>query len=136
MLDIIMVPLVVGICVAGTYGLFELFARRRERLLMIEKLGDKLNASALEGQFKFPLPFPKVSFSALKAGCLLAGVGLGLLIGFIINISLANQGVYNGDDGWYRHELAGTAYGAAVLLCGGIGLIIAFIVESKMAKKS
>ena len=63
MMEFIMIPLVVGICVAGTYGLFELFARRKERLLMIEKLGDKLDASSFEGLIKFPVPFPKVSFS-------------------------------------------------------------------------
>lgn len=37
MLDFITIPLVVGICVAGTYGLFELFARRKERITLIEK---------------------------------------------------------------------------------------------------
>jgi hypothetical protein len=135
MMEFIMIPLVVGICVAGTYGLFELFARRKERLLMIEKLGDKLDASSFEGLIKFPVPFPKVSFSALKAGCLLAGVGLGLLIGFIINISISSSGLYQGQDDWFNREIAGTAYGASVLLCGGIGLIIAFIIEMKMAKK-
>ncbi|GHT30978.1 hypothetical protein AGMMS49574_11920 [Bacteroidia bacterium] len=136
MMDFIMVPLVVGICVAGTYGLFELFARRKERLLMIEKLGDKLDASSFEGQIKFPVPFPKVSFSALKAGCLLAGIGLGLLIGFVINISVASSGAYVGEGNWFNREIAGTAFGASVLLCGGIGLIIAFIIETKMAKKN
>jgi hypothetical protein len=135
MLDFISIPLVVGICVAGAYGLFDLFVRRRERIILIEKLGDKLDASAIEGKFRFPSFFPRFSFSALKAGCLLTGVGLGLLIGFFINISLMSQGLYKWDD-WYNRETAGVAYGASVLLFGGVGLIIAFIIELKMAKKN
>ena len=40
MMDFISVPLVVGIVCAGIYGLFELFVRKRERLAIIEKIGD------------------------------------------------------------------------------------------------
>ena len=40
MLDFLMVPLVVGIICAGIYGLFELFVRRKERLAIIEKIGE------------------------------------------------------------------------------------------------
>ncbi len=45
MMDFISVPLVVGIVCAGIYGLFELFVRKRERLAIIEKIGDKLDTS-------------------------------------------------------------------------------------------
>ena len=72
--------------------------------------------------------------SSLKAGCLLVGIGLGLLVGFIINMCMATNSYY--DDGWYRHEVAGTAYGASVLLFGGIGLIIAFVIELKLGKNN
>ena len=44
MMDFISVPLVVGIVCAGIYGLFELFVRKRERLEIIEKIGDKLDS--------------------------------------------------------------------------------------------
>ncbi|CAK7042276.1 MAG: hypothetical protein PARBA_01413 [Parabacteroides sp.] len=140
MMDFIMVPLVVGICIAGVYGLFELFVRRKERLAIIEKIGEKLDASAFEGKLRLPKygAFSNISFSSLKAGCLLAGIGLGLLIGFIVttSIGMSSNMSYMGDgwQGWYRHELAGTVYGASVLLFGGIGLIVAFIVEMKLHK--
>ena len=49
MMDFISVPLVVGIVCAGIYGLFELFVRKRERLAIIEKIGDKLDTSAFDG---------------------------------------------------------------------------------------
>ena len=54
MMDFISVPLVVGIVCAGIYGLFELFVRKRERLAIIEKIGDKLDASAFDGKLGLP----------------------------------------------------------------------------------
>lgn len=138
MMDFIMIPLVVGIVCAGIYGLFELFVRRKERLTIIEKIGDKLDASAFEGKLGLPSYARNISFSSssLKAGCLLAGVGLGLLVGFIITTSMSvGMSSYNENwNGWFRGELAGTAYGASVLLFGGIGLIIAFVIELKLSK--
>ncbi|MDR1557354.1 MAG: hypothetical protein LBS88_10060 [Tannerellaceae bacterium] len=135
MLEFIMVPLVVGICVAGVYGLFELFLRRKERLAIIEKIGDKLDASAFSGKLGLPSYLPRFSFSALKVGCLLAGVGLGLLIGFFINLLVSGGNLYFEENNWYRREVAGVVYGASVLLFGGISLIVAFVIEIKMSKK-
>ena len=76
MMDFISVPLVVGIVCAGIYGLFELFVRKRERLAIIEKIGDKLDASAFDGKLVLPHYMRNFSFSSLKAGCLLVGIGL------------------------------------------------------------
>lgn len=144
MMDFITVPLIVGMCVAGVYGLFELFVHKKERLLFLEKigekLGEKLDASSLEGKFYFPNfgNFSRVSFSALKGGCLLAGIGLGLLVGFIITttIALSSNVSYMADSWqWYRGEIAGVVYGASVLLFGGISLIVAFVIELKLGKK-
>jgi hypothetical protein len=132
MMEFIMVPLIIGICVAGVYGLFELFVRRKERLTIIEKVGEKLDASDFKDKFNLGSYWPGFSFSALKAGCLMVGTGLGLLVGFIINnLPLL---YLSSNDSWYRHEMTGTAYGASVLLFGGISLIIAFIIEMKLAK--
>ncbi len=131
MLDFITAPLIVGICIAGVYGLFELFVRKRERLAIIEKMGDKLNEKTIQGKLGLP-NYMSFSFSSLKLGCLMTGIGLGILVGFIINTFLSSN--YH-DDGWFRNEIAGTAYGASVLLFGGIGLIVAFILEMKISKK-
>lgn len=134
MMEFFSAPLIIGIVCAGMYGLFELFVRRKERLALIEKMGDKLDASLYEGKLGLPNYMTRFSFNSLKAGCLLAGIGLGIMVGFIINASLAfNTSFY--EIGWYREEMAGTAYGASVLLFGGIGLILAFLVELKMSKK-
>lgn len=133
MMDFISIPLTVGVVCAGIYGLFELFVRKKERLAIIEKIGDKLDASAFEGKLGLPNYMRTFSFSALKAGCLMAGIGLGLLVGFIINSTLAiNTDLYS--DGWRRSELAGACYGASVLLFGGLSLLIAFLIELRIAK--
>mgnify|MGYP007062590855 CR=1 FL=1 len=60
------VPLVVGIVCAGIYGLFELFVRKRERLAIIEKIGDKLDASAFDGKLGLPNYMRNFSFSSFK----------------------------------------------------------------------
>ena len=128
MMDFIMVPLIVGIVCAGIYGLFELFVLKKKRLAIIEKIGDKLEPSAFDVKIGLPRLATNFSFSSLKTGCLLAGIGLGLLVGFIISVSLTDFNL----DG--RRELISTVYGASVLLFGGIGLIIAFVIELKLSK--
>ena len=84
MMNFIMVPLIIGIICAGIYGLFELFVRKKERLAIIEKIGDKLDPSAFDAKIGLPRLSTNFSFSSLKAGCLLVGVGLGILFGFFL----------------------------------------------------
>ncbi|WP_085537535.1 DUF6249 domain-containing protein [Massilibacteroides vaginae] len=134
MMDFISVPLTCAIVFAAIYGVFELFVRRKERLAIIEKLSEKIDTSAIEGKIRFPGFVNNISFSALKAGALLAGVGLGLLVGFFINLGMLQSDAYVNEH-WFRHDMAGVAYGASVLLFGGIGLIIAFVLEMKITKK-
>ena len=121
-MDFIMVPLIMGIITLGIYKLFELFACRRERMAIIEKLGDKISAADWKGKFSLPI-YNHYSFSTLKGGCLMLGIGLGLLIGFFICAS-ANA-----------RQIVGIVYGSSVLLFGGAGLITAFLIENKMNKK-
>ena len=61
MLDFIMVPAVVGIITLGIYKLFELFVRKKERLIIIDKIGDKLTPDILSGQIDFSTNIPKFS---------------------------------------------------------------------------
>lgn len=139
-MDFLTAPLIVGIVFAAIYGLFELFVRRNERLAIIEKIGDKLDASAFEGKLGLPSYLGnRLSFSSLKAGCLLTGIGLGLLVGFIISTSVAANSSTLMNDGWrnwYHSDVAGTIYGASVLLFGGIGLLVSFVIEMKMGKNN
>ena len=133
--------IVVGIITLGIYKVFELFVGKKERLAIIEKLGDKLDPSMLGNRLSLPLPVgtsfmssSPTSFSALKFGCLLLGMGLGLLTGYMIGVTTI-PGFFT-ENNWRMNELASLIYGASVLLFGGLGLVIAFIVELKISRKS
>ena len=130
MMDFIFIPSIVGIITYGVYKLFELFARRKERMLMIEKYYNNMD---IESKPSFSLDIKSSNtFGVLKVACMLIGVGLGLLSGFIINTTVnANISVAN-----YRvSEMIAVVYGASVFLFGGIGLLTAFIIEMKYSKK-
>ncbi|MCM0344000.1 hypothetical protein J8K86_19695 [Bacteroides fragilis] len=140
-MDFITVPLVVGIITLGIYKLFELFACRRERITLIEKLGEKMSEGNLELNGKICLPDynrSQLSFGTLKGGCLLLGVGLGLLTGFIISyISYVSISPYDFGrfDRGYTREMTGVIYGSCTLLFGGAGLVTSFLIERNFCNK-
>lgn len=127
MLDFIMVPAVMGIITLGIYKLFELFVRKKERLIIIDKIGDKLTPDILNGKIDFPTNIPKLSSSALKFGCLFMGLGIGMLVAFAVHYNFA-------DFVESSYQIKSAIYGSCVLLFGGLGLITAFIVELKLGK--
>ena len=126
MLDFIMIPAIMGIFTLGTYKLFELFVCKKERLLMIEKLGDKFLPDMLGNKINFS-SVGGLSFSALKFGCLFMGLGLGLLVAFFLH--------YNLGEFCDSRSIRSVLYGSCVLIFGGLGLLIAFLVELKINKK-
>ena len=128
MMDFIMVPAVIGIITLGIYKLFELFVRKKERLTIIDKIGDKLTPEILSGKIDFSTNIPKLSFSALKFGCLFMGLGIGILVAFAVHYNFA-------DFVESSYQIKSAIYGSCVLLFGGLGLIIAFIIELKIGKK-
>lgn len=128
MMDFIMVPAVMGIITLGIYKLFELFVRKKERLTIIDKIGDKLTPDILNGKIDFSTDIPKLSSSALKFGCLFMGLGIGLLVAFAVHYNFA-------DFVESSYQIRGAVYGSCVLLFGGLGLIIAFIIELKISNK-
>lgn len=137
MMDFIMVPLIMGIITLGIYKLFELFVCRRERMAIIEKLSDKIAGADLNGKFSLPdYSHSRSSFGALKGGCLMLGIGLGLLIGFIICAVSIPRYVFMEDISWNVRQMTSIIYGASVLLFGGAGLITAFLIENKISKKN
>ena len=126
MFNFIIPPLVFGIVTLGIYKLFELFVCRKERLTIIEKMGEKFTSGMLEHKINFSY-IGNSSFSALKWGCLLMGLGLGLLTAFAIH--------YNFQDFVSKQwDIQSMVYGASVLMFGGLGLLIAFLIELKINK--
>lgn len=123
-----LVPIfVTGIIFLTVYKVFDLFVRRKERMALIEKINlettGNIDLSKLGG---FLNPSSDNRFTALKWGCLAVGLGAGMLVGFFIyvNCPIAQQE-------WRLREMM---YGALVLIGGGLGLIIAFIIEMKVRK--
>ncbi|MDR3251945.1 MAG: hypothetical protein LBT35_00015 [Tannerella sp.] len=129
-MDFITAPLIVGMISYFTYMVFELFGRRKERLTLIEKIGQNLNpidSSVLSSNFSSLLPaFPRKSFTGMRIGCLLFGLGVGLLTGLFLNLH-----VHDIHQDYHRWDNYSVAYAAPMLIFGGIGLIISYIIERK-----
>lgn len=135
MMDFIMVPTIIGIITLGFYKLFELFVCKKERLLIIEKMGEKFTPDMLDHKINFS-SVGNVSFSALKFGCLFVGIGLGLLVAYLICTTTIDGYVErNANWSWEVRKSISVIYGACVLLFGGAGLLTSFLIELKISKK-
>lgn len=127
--------IIVGIVTLGIYKLFELFVGKKERLTVIERMGDKLDTNLLNAKLNFPM-FASTSFSSLKLGSLLLGMGLGLLVGYLLcSTTIPGYVDWESNRMWRMNELSSLIYGACVMLFGGLSLVIAFIVELKITRK-
>ena len=134
MMDFISIPLVVGIITLGIFRLFDLFVRKKERLAIIEKIGEKFDPSMVENKFSFPMTNSgSGAFGTLKIACLLLGIGAGLLIGYFICLN-SIAGYSTMDLQHNAYEISGVVYGASVLLFGGLGLLVAFVIEMNYSK--
>lgn len=131
-MDFLEAPLVLLIIFYFFYKILQLYATRRERILLIEKLSEL----PPEGLPTLPLNDFSIAprynhMQALRWGLLILGCGFGLLVGYFVAIGLNNSLIKNpGALGEYSIILC-----APVLLFGGIGLIISYIIESRSAEK-
>lgn len=109
---------IIGIVFYFTYLVFSLYARRKERLMLIEKISElkdvKLGNIQLGGAGKY---------AWLHVGCCACGIGLGLLIAFFIEYNVRFTNIDIDMD---------VCYGACLCLFGGIGLVVSFIIANKL----
>ena len=138
MMDFISIPVTTGICIYGFYKVIELIARRKERMTIAEKFGP--GELPNQGQvLSIENAFSRNLFPALRFGSLLIGLGLGLLVGFLIvqlNFTPDYLEGLKGSNTYYTvRDSIGIVYGASTLLFGGIGLICGFIIEWKLRQK-
>ncbi|BES61307.1 DUF6249 domain-containing protein [Dysgonomonas capnocytophagoides] len=143
----ILIPLVVvPVMVLGIYRLFELYARRKERIMIIEKmqfnapqkdlhLSDNLNLPIL-GNVNIKMS----SLWPLRASLLMIGIGLGLIVAFILESTLTPNMMpeYSRYDYDVKSNISNTVaviYFACVSLFGGIGLLAAYFIEQNKEKK-
>ncbi|MDR0972522.1 MAG: hypothetical protein LBM61_00870 [Prevotellaceae bacterium] len=124
MFDFLIPICIVGGITLAIYKVFELYAHRRERIMMLEKLSDE---ELSKGNLQLPAlseSFSIGKFTSLRWGCLLCGLGLGLVVGafFYINMKM-------------DYDMGEVMLAGSVMLFGGLGLLIASIVETQMNKK-
>jgi hypothetical protein len=135
MMEFITVPLTFGIGAYAFYKVIELFVRKKERLMLVDKLNtldnvntNNINLSGLFGEAKTL----QNQFLTLRIGSLLMGLGLGLLVGYLI-VHISFGGFR--DVTWDIRQTQSVIYGASTLLFGGMGLIAGFVTEMKMKNK-
>jgi hypothetical protein len=132
---------IVGFIVLGIYKLLELFVRKKERIMIIEKLLTLENKEA-SGSIHIPeisLGRQDLGSWPLRIALLLIGVGLGCIISFFIQHCLYNSFVdVNMNDWKVEQNVSQIQFMlnfSLITIFGGIGLMIAYLIESKPAKK-
>ena len=131
-----LVPIfVMGIITLGIYKIFELFVRRNERISMIEKLSS-INPEVLNSRLNFPVyKDESIGSWSIRIGLLLIGVGLGVVIATIVDISTAIPSYYKGQLVYDSMRSVDVLYPSCAAVFGGIGLVIAYFIEKKKENK-
>ena len=133
---------IIGFIILGIYKLFELFVRKSERLLIIEKIVSLCEKEDSDERIKIQLPSisgndSNFGFWPLRISLLLIGVGAGCLLAFFIQIIYFNGSSISLYRDWVHQfrDLITLINFASISVFGGIGLLIAFLIEQKMKIK-
>ena len=121
------------------YMVFELFARRGERKMLIEKIveigkadvGRYLNEYL--GNTGMANIFRMKSHGSIRGALLMLGIGIGVMAGFIINYLLVGDAYLTSNRHWdvCNEEVVVVVYIASVCIFGGLGMLIAYFIERK-----
>ena len=130
-MDFLVIPLNMLIVFGTIYKLFELFVRKQERLLVINKITEisKVDLRNID------IRMGSKSNWAIRIGALMIGVGLGLFVGFFLNGMVTGGAYLGGNVSRVYWDLAELVYGSCVCFFGGIALLIAYAVERSNQKK-
>ena len=97
------------------------YIRNRENMALIEKgFNPRQNRPA----------FTPKPFLSLKYGLLLCGVGIGLLLAFLVDEMMLNHKAVLPGGGIYEKEFP-QIYFALIGIFGGLGLILSYFIEKK-----
>ena len=70
------------------------------------------------------------SYMPLRVGCLLMGLGIGLFVAYIIVYGTWVDSYKSGmAKEWMFRDLSGVIFGACVLIGGGMGLVMSYLIE-------
>lgn len=119
------------------YMVFELFARRSERKMLIEKIveigkadvGRYLNEYL--GNTGMANIFRMRSHGSIRGALLMLGIGIGVMAGFFINYLLVGDAYLTSSRHWdvCNEEVVVVVYIASVCIFGGLGMLIAYFIE-------
>jgi hypothetical protein len=134
---------IVGTIVLGIYKLFELLVKRKERMAIIEKWSALLNNDEVSQSINIPaINWGKQDYGSwpLRISLLLMGVGLGCMIAFFIEYNIFNSFSGANIEDWHvretMHQTQFVLYFSFITVFGGLGLLIAYLIEMKQAKKN
>ncbi len=133
--------LIVYIIAYFIYKLFSLYARRRERIMIIEKISQNVGEadSKLIGNLLEANTASQGSYSSLRIAMLLIGIGLGFLVGmflqpqFIESMHDAIQS--NATSSYYAREMYDFIPFISACIFGGVSLLLSYFIEQKARKK-
>jgi len=126
---------IVGIIFLTIYRIFELFVRRDERKLIIEKLGGQIKLSDPNVDLNLPIFQSSNGIWALRMSLLLIGVGIGLIVGYLFEYSAIGGDFSKFQKNWNFQRTITTIYFASVAVFGGIGLLTAYFIEKRNNRK-
>ena len=115
----ILVPILLGLgLLAAVFGIR--YLQNKENMLMIQ--------NGLDPGMQKP---KNQAFTTLRAGLLLIGSGIGLLLAYILDNTALN---FNHGD--YRNDDNPAIYFALIAIFGGLGLFASYLIEKKENKES
>ena len=131
---------VVGFAMLCVYKVFELLVRKKERELLIEKLASLGENEEDKERLKIQIPLISSNnsdFWALRISLLTVGIGAGCLLALLIQLFL-----FQSNPAQSYHDLYNQFENfiilinfACITMFGGIGLLIAFLIEQKKKAK-
>lgn len=121
------------------YMVFELFARRSERKMLIEKIVEISKADVGRylneylGNTGMANIFRMRSHGSIRGALLMLGIGIGVMAGFFINYLLVGDAYLTSNRHWdvCNEEVVVVIYIASVCIFGGLGMLIAYFIERK-----
>ena len=128
-LTAIFVPAIVFFTI---YKIIEVLTHRKERIIIADKLEQmsNLNDSNLPDRLNQFFSERK-KYTSLRAGSVLLGMGLGFLVGFIIQYCC-----FGLDYNYVHGQLISVIHMGSILIFGGAALLGSFVIERTMDKNN
>ena len=132
-----LVPAVIFIPIClSVYKTIELYAKRKERILFLEKMIDKIDTVNGNVQSSFDVDINKKSnpFITIRWAAGLLFFGLGLIIAHLFCL-FSNAEYASGDRYVFNSDFVSVVYMSFVSVMMGLGFLVTFFIEMKYRKK-